>query len=175
MNSGSDILVDAFLAAAGGGWSGVAVADVMWLLKEVQTGLAEAQVTRSTSSGGSTPGGSSGIGSTLLKSTFGLAPLAGAIISLFSGGGDKEEPAPLVEFALPSSLQFEAANTKGGVAGMDYGQEGLPRMAATEDATAASAPAVDRQWFLDHSAEIAGAVREAMLNMSALNDVVIDL
>jgi len=33
----------------------------------------------------------------------------------------------------------------------------------------------DPQWFMDHSSEIAQAVRSAMLNLSSLNDVVSDL
>jgi hypothetical protein len=35
--------------------------------------------------------------------------------------------------------------------------------------------AMDSQSFLDHSSEIAQAVRNAMLNMSSINDVVSDL
>jgi len=35
--------------------------------------------------------------------------------------------------------------------------------------------AMDSRSFLDHSAEIARAVREAMLNMHSLNDVVSEL
>jgi hypothetical protein len=35
--------------------------------------------------------------------------------------------------------------------------------------------AIDSQSFLDHSDEIARAVRQAMLNMNSINDVVTDL
>jgi len=35
--------------------------------------------------------------------------------------------------------------------------------------------AIDSQSFLDHSDEIAQAVRQAMLNMNSINDVVTDL
>jgi hypothetical protein len=38
-----------------------------------------------------------------------------------------------------------------------------------------SAQPGDRQWFMDHSSDIAQAVRAAMLNLSSLNDVVSDL
>jgi hypothetical protein len=39
----------------------------------------------------------------------------------------------------------------------------------------ASVQTVDARWFLDHSSDIAAAVKNAMLNLNSINDVVSDL
>ena len=119
-----------------------------------------------------------------------LAPLVSAIGRLF--GGDKaEEPPSLVRYLAPAPVRFEAANSQFGMGpiglpGVDYGQDGLPRAASREESGRAQAwkeapqitvqvQAMDSRSFMDHSHEIAHAVRDAMLNMHALNDVVTDL
>jgi hypothetical protein len=63
-----------------------------------------------------------------------------------------------------------------------YGQNGLPRVAREAPAPAVAGPqisiqvnALDSRSFMDHSNEIAAAVRAAMLNMHSVNDVVSDL
>ena len=74
---------------------------------------------------------------------------------------------------------------------VDYGQSGTPRayepqtQAATGSSPATqstSTPqitvnvqAMDARSFLDRSSDIAAAVREAMLNLNSINDVVNDL
>lgn len=217
-----EILLNTFFDAAGGGWTGVSADDILRLLAEVQDSLATLAkpVSQTGQTKSSTPATG---GSTILSSALGMAPLVKAMLGLFGGGEPALLPS-LVKFALPPSLQFEAANTMGGVAGLDYGQGGLPRLTApgmdgvasldyglrrltapdVETAGGAGGyPAVtdaamaelqqqpdaaaqvqqvnvplqtmDSRWFLDHSAEIAHAVREAMLNMNSLNDVVSDL
>ena len=137
-------------------------------------------------------------------SGLGLAPLVSGLIGLF-GGGKHEEPPPLVKYALPPSLRIEAANMRGsGWQLADYGQSGeargwsgartideeadvrsvgeTAREAGMNPQSRSAAPqitvqvqAMDSRSFLDHSQEIAQAVREAMLNMHSLNDVVSDL
>ena len=89
------------------------------------------------------------------------------------------------------------ADTGSGVTEASYDQFGVPRISgATIDSgrsgtsnsgtsgasTNTSAPqinvsvqAMDARSFMDHSNEIAQAVRQAMLNLSSLNDVVNDL
>ena len=138
------------------------------------------------------------IASAVFKSGFGLAPLVTGLISLF-GGGDSEAPAPLVKYTLPAAVQFEAARTGAGVTGLDYDQSGMPRSYApaggaqsssSGPANETSAPAalqaptpqitvnvqaMDARSFLDRSGDIALAVRDAMLNLNAINDVVNDL
>jgi hypothetical protein len=65
----------------------------------------------------------------------------------------------------------------------DYDQMGMPRAySPTQGSTAVPATAInvnvqamDARSFLDHSNEIAQAVRQAMLNLNSINDVVSDL
>jgi hypothetical protein len=68
-----------------------------------------------------------------------------------------------------------------------YGQNGLPQAAPQSQTQAPAASssqasqitiqvnAMDSQSFMDHSYDIAQAVRSAMLNMSSINDVVSSL
>jgi hypothetical protein len=124
------------------------------------------------------------IASTVLKSGLGLVPLIGGLLGLF-GGGDSPEPAPLVKYAMPASIAFQGANTPSGIGFEDYDQTGMPRTYGTT-APAPSSPstapqitvnvqAMDARSFLDRSSDLAAAVREAMLNLNSLNDVVSDL
>jgi hypothetical protein len=141
-------------------------------------------------SGGSTAGT---IVKDVLKSGFGLISLVTTFAGLF-GGGDGNTPAPLVKYALPAAQEFEAAETATGFAGVDHDQAGAPRaydarprqasppQSYDANPSRASAPqvnvtvqAMDARSFLDRSTEIAAAVREAMLNLNSINDVVNDL
>lgn len=117
-------------------------------------------------------------------SGLGLSPLLSGLIRLFTGGSAPQAPPPLTKFSLPPSISFNAANVpgdqSGGIAGADYDQFGLPRAAGSRSGPALppitiNVAAMDSRSFLDRSTEIAQAVREAMLNMHALNDVVSDL
>jgi hypothetical protein len=139
-------------------------------------------VTKSEDSG-STLGG---IASTVLKSGFGLAPMISGLVNLF-GGGDAAAPPALVKYAMPTAVDFQAAENGGRITNLDYDQMGLPRGSADAlnggtSATANGAPqitvnvqAMDARSFLDRSNDIALAVRDAMLNMNAINDVVNEL
>jgi hypothetical protein len=105
-----------------------------------------------------------------------LIPIVSLFSSLF-GGGQSEQPAPLVPYSLPSSLNLESTTNYQNVT---WGENGLPRSTGSSTASAPSqitvqVQAIDSQSFLDHSDEIAQAVRQAMLNMSSLNDVVSNL
>ena len=137
----------------------------------------------------------------VFKSGLGVSPLVQGLMSLFGGGGDSSAPAPLVKYALPPAINFQAADVNGGIVSMDYDQSGMSRAYtsshAVEPATQAgaaapsvaagpggSAPAtqitvnvqaLDARSLMDRSNDIALAVREAMLNMNAINDVVNDL
>jgi hypothetical protein len=147
---------------------------------------AEALLANTQALGASTTArGSSGAGSTLesLASTLtggALSPLLTGIMSLFGGGGSNA-PTPLTPFYLPPTINFQAANAPTGSAsqlpGADFGQTGDPRAMSQ-----ASAPQItiqvqtmDSQSFMDHSQDIAQAVRDAMLNMHSINDVITDL
>ncbi len=89
-----------------------------------------------------------------------------------------------MNYALPPRIDFQAAETARGVVQMDYGQGGQPRGFESElqqtgnnsvPAITVNVQALDARSFLDRSSEIAAAVRDAMLNLNSINDVVNDL
>jgi hypothetical protein len=138
-----------------------------------------AAVGQSTSGKGS--GGSSTastIGSTL-ESVFGLglSPLISGLVSLFGGGGSSQ-PAPLVPYVAPPTIAATAGISSGssGAVAVDTAAGGLPRpVPAAAPATpqiTVQVQAMDSQSFLDHSDDIAQAVRRAMLTSTTLNDVI---
>ena len=122
----------------------------------------------------------------VFASGFGIRTAISAIAGLF--GDDDEPPAP-VKYQFPEALRLEMANPKTPdleFQPVSYGQGGVPRAAAPRPTPAGggtpAAPqvtinvqAMDSRSFQDHSDEIARAVRQAMLNMHAINDVVGDL
>jgi len=117
----------------------------------------------------------------VFTSGLGLVPLIGGLLGLFGGG--HQEPPPLVKYTMPDSISFQGADTGASVQLADYDQMGMPRAyGSTQAGTAAPATsinvtvqAMDARSFLDHSNEIAQAVRQAMLNLNSINDVVSDL
>ena len=149
--------------------------------------------TTSSSDSGSTLGS---VAASVLESGFGLAPLISGLVSLFSGG-DTAAPAPLVKYAMPAAADFQAAESQGQVTGVDYDQAGMPRSYAPTGASAGTSgspggsvggaasgatpqitvnvQAMDARSFMDRSSDIALAVRDAMLNLNSINDVVNDL
>lgn len=115
--------------------------------------------------------------SSIFGSAFGLSPIISGIASLF-GGGDSSTPAPLVPYASPLSVEMQGgvtASAPGAVYPVDYSQGDQLRVAAPEPAAApqitVQVQAMDSQSFLDHSQDIARAVRQAMLESGALGDV----
>jgi hypothetical protein len=137
-------------------------------------------------SGSSTAGTVESIASAVFGSGLGLIPLVSSLVGLFGGGS--QAPPTLLKYAAPAALNLSLADTPGsnnGISsfpGVVYGQNGLPQAAPQSQAPSPSGPqisiqvnAMDSQSFMDHSYEIAQAVRSAMLNMNSLNDVVSDL
>src|ERR1035441_8457047 len=129
---------------------------------------------RVTSSGG---GGSDVLStaSSVLGGGLSLMPLVSLFSSLFGGG--QSQPAPLGPFSLPPSLNLESTTSGQDVS---WGENGLPRSAASGGSNGGSqitvqVQAMDSQSFLDHSDDIAQAVRQAMLNMNSINDMVTNL
>lgn len=103
-----------------------------------------------------------------------LSPLLGGLLSLFGGGQTLAAPLP---YMLPLSVQSQAgvtASAPGQVAPVSYGETGQPRgqSANTSPQVTIQVNAMDSQSFLDHSDEIAMAVKRAILNSSSLNDVI---
>jgi hypothetical protein len=127
-------------------------------------------------------GGGSVLGS-VFRSGLGLAPLGLAIAGLFRGGRDDEPPA-LRRFQEPARLALEVANTENVLAGFPIvarGQRGEARAVertrpvVVEPQVTVNVSAMDSRSFLDRSAEIAQAVREAMLHMHPVNDLISEL
>jgi hypothetical protein len=123
------------------------------------------------------------VGSAVLENALGASPLIRAVISLFGGGDESPAPAKLAKYVLPASIRFDAADTSDGITGVDYGQSsaarpfGRPTAQGTQTGPqiTVNVQAMDARSFLDHSTEIAAAVRDAMLNSSSINDVVNEL
>jgi len=133
-----------------------------------------------TKGGGSSVASNVGnIASGLLGGALSFVPIISGLIGLFGGGGSRPT-ATSTPFALPPSVQSQAGLTGGSsgqIVPVDYGQYGQAR-----GQTPSASPqiniqvnAMDSQSFLDHSDEIAKAVREAMLSSHSLNDVIADL
>jgi hypothetical protein len=124
----------------------------------------------------------SNIASSLTGGILSLSPILSGLMHLF-GGGSASTPPPLVNFLLPPSLRVQDTNTPGaGLSGVDYNQSGDPRAINGSASSSQPSPqitiqvqAMDSRSFIDHSQDIAKAVREAMLNMHSLNDVISDL
>ena len=124
----------------------------------------------------------SNIASNLTGGMLSLSPILSGLVHLFEGGGASTPP-PLVSFSLPPSVSFQDANKAGsGFTAADYNQSGGPRAINGSAGASQQLPpitvqvqAMDSRSFMDHSQDIAKAVRDAMLNMHSLNDVISDL
>ncbi len=164
------------------------LSDVTTQLEKLQTSLAsqiDAITANTTAVSESRSTQSSGSGSTAgeiasgvwkyFSSGLGVSSLVTGLLGLF--GGDDSEPASLSTYAEPASIDIEGAlsGTSGGILGVSYGQDGLPRIAQSSGGSQTSitvqVQALDSQSFLDHSDDIAKAVRKAVLNTNALSDV----
>ena len=127
--------------------------------------------------GGSSSKGGGGILS-FLTGGFGLASVGFKIAGLF--GSRKKEPEPLLPFQLPPSIALERANNENILSGLPpivRGSGNEVRSLAQDAVSAApqvvvNVNAMDSQSFLDRSGDIASAVRDAMLHMHPVNDLV---
>lgn len=142
-------------------------------------------VTQNSSAKGGGGSTASSVGSTIesvLGFGLGLSPLISGLVSLFGGGGSSQ-PAPLVPYVapLPVNAQAGISGSTAGAFGVDTADGGLPRAVPTSSGSSSAAgttqitvqvQAMDSQSFLDHSDDIAQAVRQAMLQSTTLNDVI---
>ena len=139
-------------------------------------------ITQNTSakSGGSSLGSTIGnLASSLLGSGLTLSPLIRGLMSLFGGSSGPGVISP-VPFRLPAPVQADAgltAGSPGQVLPVSYGAGGQPRLQASGAAQQVNiqVSAMDSKSFLDHSDEIASAVRQALLSSNSLSDVISDL
>jgi hypothetical protein len=133
--------------------------------------------------GGTVAGTIGGVASGVLGGGLGLlSPLVSGILKLFGGGNSASAPAPLPYYtAPPSVLMNETLRTPTPGGGLTGGAN-PSGVASTSTNQASLAPqitvnvhAMDSQSFMDRSGDIASAVREAMLNLHPINDVVASL
>jgi hypothetical protein len=188
-NNPSDSLTSLLGASGLGQSSSVAeqlttMADQLEQLRAVNDALVQqtAALTAQASTANSTGAGSGGssvldtIGS-IWGGGFGLAPLISGLAGLFGGGDAPSAPPAVTPYVRPLPVQLDAGFSYangGGPFAVDAAQGGLPR-AVTSPPPAqitVQVQAMDSQSFLDHSADIARAVRQAMLETTVLNDVI---
>jgi len=190
-NAAEQTLLEQFSALAGPISGGSSAGLIEQMTKEMGTIAKTPQPVadgQAASSSSSKTGGASAlsIASTVLESGLGIVPLIGGLVGLFGGGGSSAEQ-PLTKYALPDPVSFQGAETGGGIglAGSDL--MGLQRPAdvsssGSDTPSAGSGQqitvqvqAMDARSFMDRSSDIAAAVRDAMLNLNSINDVVTNL
>jgi hypothetical protein len=136
--------------------------------------------TQSRSSGSSTAASAAKTASTVLGAGLFLSPLITGLTKLFGGGKREPEPAPLAPFVRPRPVSLEAAIGPGlspAIRPFDRGQDGAPRRVTREvtQNVTIQIQALDSRSILDRGDDIARALREAMLNSHAVNEVVAEL
>lgn len=139
--------------------------------------------------------------SAISGSVFSAFPLFSGIASLF-GGNEPAPPTPPSRYVPPPAIHYEGAVSSSNpevIYGVSYGANAMPRAsgrvpdfpsvpAGLPASWQAGLPApqinpqitiqvqaMDSRSFLDHSEEIARAVKEAILNSNSLNDVFSEL
>lgn len=137
--------------------------------------------TQALQSNTSAQGSHSSVGSTIgsvasgfLGGSLGLlSPIVSGIMSLFGGGGSTSTP--LTTYTPPPPIAID---------GFLQPQSSSSTQSTTQASTAAAAAptqvtvqvnAMDSQSIMDRSSDIANAVREAMLNLHPINDVISNL
>ncbi|MBI3281330.1 MAG: hypothetical protein HYZ57_15955 [Acidobacteria bacterium] len=119
--------------------------------------------------------GASGISLPAPLAMLGLSPVLRGILGLFRG---RREPEPLriMPFLPPPPVREEigfSAVTRE-FTPVVQSQSGLPRPVAAPAITI-NVQALDSRSFLDHSSEIASAVKDALLHSHSLNDIVAEI
>lgn len=125
----------------------------------------------------------------IISSGLGMAPVLGALARLFRPS-EQEKVSPLVKYIGPPTIHFEGVvsrladyrsegNMPGNIHGIFPGEWPVEaNRTGFEPRTVnitVQVHAMDSRSFVEHSWEIAQAVKEAMLEAHALNDVVMEL
>jgi len=186
-NNPSDSVTSLLRASSGGGPL-TSISEQLQTLQAINEALM--QQSAAAVAGAST--GDSGAGSTSssvldamggvlgggLGGGLGLSSMISGLTSLFGGGDTASAPPSLTPYVRPLPIQLDAgfSDANGGSAfGVDAAQGGMPRALTGSAAPAqitVQVQALESQSFLDHSNEIAMAVRQAMLETTVLNDVI---
>ncbi|HVW11630.1 MAG TPA: hypothetical protein VHC90_23770 [Bryobacteraceae bacterium] len=139
------------------------------------------------SAGGNTPPGGSSLGSSVADHFSGglgglglLSPVVSGLLSLFGVGGSQPQADPLPVYTAPPSVQISDTLRNAAVGAGPSGAAvasgaPAPQAASATPQVTVNVSAMDSQSFMDRSTDIANAVREAMLNLHPINDVVANL
>jgi hypothetical protein len=193
-------VVEGSLAPVGGSGSGAGssqqLAQQMQQLEtlsqaETETAEGNAQGTNQAAAEGPQASGGGSIGSeagSAIESALGMgvSPLITGILGLFGGGGGSGGESVPAPFLMPSSVNVNAGINEGAPTqpfAVDYASGGAPKGATSSSSVPGGSgggsgqmivqvQAMDSQSFLDHSDDIAQAVRQAMLQSTVLNDVI---
>ncbi len=101
-----------------------------------------------------------------------LSPIISGIIDLFGGGSQATAPV-LTPYIPPNPIEVET--TIGAVSRPTGPPPGSSAQTTTTAQIQVNINALDSKSFLDHSDDIAKAVRQAILYSSSLNDVISDM
>jgi hypothetical protein len=189
-------VVEGSLAPVGGGGSAGQTQQLAQQLQqlrtltqaETQTAEANAQGTNQAATAAPQGPGGTSIASqagSAIEGTLGLglSPLISGILGLFGGGGGGGGGASVPStFLMPPSVNVSGGISEGAPTqpfAVDYASGGAPKAATSSGSSSGGGSqimvqvqAMDSQSFLDHSDDIAQAVRQAMLQSSVLNDVI---
>lgn len=114
-----------------------------------------------------------------LGSIGGVGLIVSGILSLFGGGSSKSTPPPLIEFQLPPSQDqtiYVSSNGSSAYQGSAPQSPGrLPPNAAIQASGETANPSPSAPTLQYRSAEIAQAVKIALLNSNSLNDVIAEI
>jgi len=185
-NNPSDSVTSLLRASSGGGQL-TSISEQLQALQAINEALMQQSAAAAAASTGGSGGGSAAssvldaIGGVLgggLGGGLGLSSMISGLAGLFGGSDSASTPPPLTPYVQPLPIHLDAgfSDANGGSAfGVDAAQGGAPR-AMTGGAAPAQitvqVQALDSQSFLDHSNDIAMAVRQAMLETTVLNDVI---
>jgi hypothetical protein len=103
-----------------------------------------------------------------------LSPIVSGIMSLFGGGSST--PAPLTTYTPPPPISIDGfLQPQSSNATQSASQTGGASAAPAAPQVTVQVSAMDSQSFMDRASDIASAVREAMLNLHPINDVISNL
>jgi hypothetical protein len=177
------------LAGVSGGGSSAGTSQLATQMQQLET-VAQAEtetiqsntqaINQNTTQLGEKPGGTSAASQAGSALESGLSPLVTGILGLFGSEGGGKSPSVPSAFLMPPSANVNAGINEAAPTqpfAVDYAAGGQPRAATANSGSGAAqitvqVQAMDSQSFLDHSDDIAQAVRQAMLQSSVLNDVI---
>ncbi|HVY93130.1 MAG TPA: hypothetical protein VHA14_10290 [Bryobacteraceae bacterium] len=178
------------------GLSGSGISGASWSQASEEIAQLEAQFRQQTaflqaslqSMAGSTSSGGSSLASSVIDHFSGglgglglLSPVISGLLSLFGVGGSKPQPDPLPVYTAPPSVQISDTLRNAAVSGAAPSAAtaaagvAAPQASSGAPQVTVNVSAMDSQSFMDRSTDIANAVREAMLNLHPINDVVASL